>query len=636
MKDAANGGAPPAPPSTPASPDAPPPLRARVQALRALPAFLGMAWRTRPAYAATVVLLRLVRAGVPVGVLWVGKLIIDQVVAAARGGGDPGTLWKLLALEATLVLAGDVLARASQLVESLLGDLFSIAVSVRIMEHASTLDLEQFEDPAFYDHLERARQQTNGDHIGVLSGVMDIAQSLVTIVVLAGAVVAYSPWLGLLLAVSVLPAFLGETHFAALEYSLLFRYTPERRQLNYLRAMAAGDRTAKEVQMFGMADWLIARYRALAERFYRDNRRLAARRSVVSSLLAAAGTAGYYAAYAFLVLAAARGAISVGQLTFLAGSFSRGRDLCQQLMRAAAQACEQSLYLRDLFFFFGMRPRIAAAAGARPVPARLGEGFVFENVGFRYPGSERWAVRGVNLRIDPRECVALVGENGAGKTTLTKLLGRLYDPTEGRITLDGMDLREYDPASLRRSIGVVFQDFVRYDMRLDENIGMGDVQGVRGYLDAALADPAPPLPEAIGMAAERSLAATLLPRLPGGYRQMLGRVFEGGVSLSGGEWQKIALARAYMRLEGSQTLILDEPTAALDARAEFEIFERFRELTRGRMAVLISHRFSTVRMADRVVVLQGGRVVEDGSHDALVGQDGLYAELFGMQAAGYQ
>jgi ATP-binding cassette subfamily B protein len=605
-------------------------------ALRHLPAFLRLVWRTRPTYAAIIVLLRLARGLVPVGALWVGKQILDEVVAATHAAPDLDRLWLLIALEVAIVVTGDLLARASKLVESLLGDLFSIDVSVGIMEHASTLDLEQFEDPGFYDHLERARQQTNGNHIGLLSGVMDIAQSAITLGVLSTVVVGYSPLLGLLLAVAVLPAFLGETHFAALEYSLLFRYTPERRQLNYLRVVAAGDRTAKEVQMFGLAGWLIARYRRLAERFYHENRRLAARKSIVSSLLAMVGTAGYYAAYTLLVMAAVRGTITVGELVFLAGSFARSRDLCQAVLRAVGEACEQSLYLRDLFVFFEMRPRIAARAGGLAIPVPIREGFIFENVSFRYPGRERWAVRHVNLHLRPCECIALVGENGAGKTTLTKLLGRLYDPTQGRITLDGVDLRDYDVAALRSTIGVIFQDFVQYDMCLDENIGIGEIEGVGEYLDQAGTAGGIPRPAPIDVAAERSLAATLLSRLPGGYRQMLGRIFDGGVSLSGGEWQKIALARAYMRAEQAQLLILDEPTAALDARAEYEIFERFRELTQGRTSVLISHRFSTVRMADRVVVMKGGYVVENGDHGTLVEQGGLYAELFGLQAAGYR
>jgi ATP-binding cassette subfamily B protein len=624
--------APPRPPPADDRPD----WRERAAALRYVPPLVRLIWRTSHGLTTAMVALRLVRAFIPVATLWIAKLIIDAVVAAREGGGDAGILWRLVALELGLVLAGEVLTRASVLVESLLGDLFSNQVSVRLMEHAATLDLAQFEDPTFYDHLERARRQTVG-RIGLLSQLLGMGQNAITLLSLGAALAATSPLLLALLAIAVLPSFVGESHFAALEYSLLYRWTPERRQLDYLRYVAASDKTAKEVQMFGLAGWLIDRYRALADRYYAENRRLSIRKSLVGSALSLIGTLGYYGAYVAILLRAVTGAISLGTLTFLAASFARSRELIQMLLLAASEVVEQSLYLRDLFTFFEIQPTIASRPEAPAVPRPLRQGFVFENVGFRYPGSERWAVRGVSFSLAPGERIALVGENGAGKTTITKLLARLYDPTEGRIVLDGVDLREYDLASVRRAIGVIFQDFVRYDMRFDENIAVGEIGRVREYLDAAASNggggdhPAPP---PIATAAEQSLAATLLPRFPEGYRQMLGRRFEGGLDLSGGEWQKVALARAYMR--EAQVLILDEPTAALDARAEYEVFLRFSELIAGRAAVLISHRFSTVRMADRILVLQGGELVEEGTHDALVDRGGLYAELFRMQAAGYR
>jgi ATP-binding cassette subfamily B protein len=496
------------------------------------------------------------------------------------------------------------------------------------MDHAATLDLAQFEDPEFYDHLERARRQTVG-RIALLTLILSMSQDALTLLTLAGALIAYNPWLLLLLAIAVIPSFLGETHFAALGYSLLFRWTPERRQLDYLRLVGASDKTAKEVQMFGLAPWLTDRYRVLSQRFYEENRSLSIRRSAVSSVLSILGTIGYYAAYVIVLLNAVRGEITIGTLTFLAASFGRGRDVIQSILMSASSVYEQSLYLRDLFVFLDMRPTIESAPNARPVPPKIRSGFVFENVGFRYPGSERWAIRNVDLSLKPAERVALVGENGAGKTTITKLMARLYDPTEGRITLDGVDLREYDLVSLRHAIGVIFQDFVRYDMRFDENIGVGEIDSVRADLDKNNGTP-----PAITHAAENSLAASLLPRFTKGYQQMLGRRFDDGVDLSGGEWQKIALARAYIR--DAQVLILDEPTAALDARAEYEVFLRFSELVAGRMAVLISHRFSTVRMADRIIVLRHGKVEEQGSHEELLSKHGLYEELFTMQAAGYR
>jgi len=381
--------------------------------------------------------------------------------------------------------------------------------------------------------------------------------------------------------------------------------------------------------MFGLAPWLTERYRDLSQKFYEENRNLSVRRGVVSALLSILGTVGYYAAYIVILIRAVKGDITIGTLTFLAASFGRGRDVIQNILLSASNVAEQALYLRDLFVFLEMRPTIESAPNARPVPAKIQSGFVFENVGFRYPDNERWAVRNVDLVLRPGERVALVGENGAGKTTITKLLARLYDPTEGRITLDGVDLKEYDLVSLRHTIGVIFQDFVRYDMRFDENIGVGEIDSVRADLDRNNGTP-----PAISAAAENSLAASLLPRFSKGYQQMLGRRFDEGVDLSGGEWQKIALARAYIR--DAQVLILDEPTAALDARAEYEVFLRFSELVAGRMAILISHRFSTVRMADRIIVLRHGKVEEQGSHEELIANGGLYEELFTMQAQGYR
>jgi ATP-binding cassette subfamily B protein len=600
----------------------------RLEALRYVPALFRLIWGTHRGYTAAMVVLRVVRAFVPVVTFWVGKLILDSVIAAKAGNGSLTQVWRYLVLELGIVLVGEILARASSLIESLLGDLFSNAMSVQLMEHAAKLDLAQFEDPEFYDHLERARRQTVG-RIALLSLLLSMSQDALTLLTLAGALIAYNPWLLLLLAAAVVPSFLGETHFASLGYSLLFRWTPERRQLDYLRYVGASDKTAKEVQMFGLAPWLTERYRDLSQRFYEENRNLSIRRGVVSALLSILGTVGYYAAYVVILIRAVKGDITIGTLTFLAASFGRGRDVIQNILLSASNVAEQALYLRDLFVFLDMRPTIESPPNARPVPAKIQSGFVFEDVGFRYPDSERWAIRNVNFALRPGERVALVGENGAGKTTITKLLARLYDPTEGRITLDGVDLKEYDLVSLRHAIGVIFQDFVRYDMRFDENIGVGEIDSVRGELEKSNGTPA-----SITAAAENSLAASLLPRFSKGYQQMLGRRFDEGVDLSGGEWQKIALARAYIR--DAQVLILDEPTAALDARAEYEVFLRFSELVAGRMAILISHRFSTVRMADRIIVLRHGKVEEQGSHEELLANAGLYEELFAMQAKGYR
>jgi ATP-binding cassette subfamily B protein len=599
--------------------------------------FLGLAWQTHRGYASATVLLRLLRATVPIATLWVAKLIIDIVVAARMGRPNLSRLWLLVALELTIVAVGEALDRGSAAVEALFGDLCANHINEKLIAHAGSLDLHHFEDPAFFDRLERAQRQTTG-RIGLLTQLLTLGQDLVTLISLASAILFYSPWLLVLLVVAIVPGFLGEVHFSTLEYSLLYRMTPERRQLDYLRFLGASDKSAKEVQVFGLSTWLLGRYRRLAARLHEANRRLALRKGMAAILLAWLGLSGYYAGYVLILGRAFYGTITIGTLTFLAGSFLRCRAATERLLLSVSNVYEQGLYVRDLFEFFELRPTIDARPGSRSVPSPLKQGLTFEDVGFQYPGSSSWAVRHVNLRIAPGEKIALVGENGAGKTTLAKLLARLYDPTEGRILLDGANLREYQLASLRSAVGVIFQDFVHYDLRLDENIGVGDISQVQEYLDQLLEQPDreaySSTDPAITEAASKSQTADLAASFPLGYRQMLGRRFENGLELSGGEWQKIALARAYIRK--SQIIILDEPTAALDARAEYETFRRFAELVAGQIALLISHRFSTVRMADRIVVLRQGAIAEQGTHDQLLQLNGLYAELFRLQAEGYR
>jgi ATP-binding cassette subfamily B protein len=610
--------------------------REKLGVFRPVRQFLALAWQTHRGYASATVLLRLLRATVPIATLWVAKLIIDIVVAARMGRPNLSRLWLLVAVELTIVAVGEALDRGSAAVEALFGDLCSNRINEKLIAHAGSLDLHHFEDPAFFDRLERAQRQTTG-RIGLLTQLLTLGQDMVTLVSLASAILFYSPWLLVLLVVAIVPGFLGEVHFSTLEYSLLYRMTPERRQLDYLRFLGASDRSAKEVQVFGLSDWLLGRYRRLAARLHEANRRLALRKGMAAILLAWLGLAGYYAGYVLILWRAFYGIITIGTLTFLAGSFLRCRAATERLLLSVSNVYEQGLYVRDLFEFFELRPTIDARPGSRPVPSPLKQGLTFEDVGFQYPGSRSWAVRHVNLLIAPGEKIALVGENGAGKTTLAKLLARLYDPTEGRILLDGVDLREYQLASLRSAVGVIFQDFVHYDLRLDENIGVGDISQVQEYLDQLLERPDSDTTitdAAIAEAASKSQAAELAASFPLGYRQMLGRRFENGFELSGGEWQKIALARAYIRK--SQIIILDEPTAALDARAEYETFRRFAELVAGQIALLISHRFSTVRMADRIVVLRQGAIAEQGTHDQLLQLNGLYAELFRLQAEGYR
>jgi ATP-binding cassette subfamily B protein len=597
-------------------------LKERLAAFRNLPRFFRLVWETSPWMITVNSVLRIARAALPLTILYVGKLIIDEVIRLSQTTGDASHdyIWKLVAAEFALAILSDGLSRIISLLDSLLGDKFANHTSVRIMEHAATLDLDQFEDSTFYDKLERARQQTVGRTV-LLSQVLGQAQDTVTMVFLAAGLVAFNPWLIVLLLVAVVPAFLGESYFNDKSYSLVRGWTPERRELDYLRYLGASDETAKEVKIFGLSGFLTDRFRELSDKFYVANSRLSAKRAVWGTLFASLGSAGYYGAYVYIIARAVNGSLSIGDLTFLAGSFRQLRTLMEGILLRFTSVSQGAIYLSDLFEYFEIQPRIATAPQPRPFPRPIREGFVFENVGFKYLNSDKWANRHLSFTLRAGEKLALVGENGAGKTTLVKLLARLYDPSEGRILLDGHDLREYDLIELRKEIGVIFQDYLRFQMTIAQNIAIGKIDQKENR-------------SLIEDAARQSLANTVAEKLPSGYDQMLGRKFNKGTELSGGEWQKIALARAYIR--DAQVLILDEPTAALDARAEYEVFQRFAELTQGKSAILISHRFSTVRMADRIVVLEQGELLEIGSHEELLEKDGRYAELFQLQAAGYR
>jgi len=564
--------------------------------------------------------LRLVKSAIPLALLYVGKLIIDQVVSLSHVHTSTQHLWQLVAVEFGLAILSDGLNRAISLSDGMLGDLFSNHTSVKIMAHAATLDLDQFEDSVFYDKLERARQQTTG-RTQLLSQVMSQLQDLITMGFLAAGLVAFNPWLFLLLLVTVIPAFVGESYFNDQSYILTRGQTPERRELDYLRYLGASDETAKEVKLFNLSGFIIDRFQLLSNKFYKDNTRLSRRRSVWGAFFALVGSLGYYGAYIIIILKTVDGNLSIGSLTFLAGSFRQLKSLLEGILSRFTTVSQGSMYLRDFFDFFEIMPRIVLSANPRRVPRPIQQGFTFEDVGFKYANTDRWANRHLSFTLHAGEKLALVGENGAGKTTLVKLLARLYDPTEGRILLDGVDLKEYDLADLRLQTGIIFQDYLRYQMSMAQNIAVGNIDEQQNR----------PL---IVSSAQKSLADKLAEKLEGGYDQALGRRFNDGVELSGGEWQKVALARAYMK--DAQLMILDEPTAALDARAEHDVFMRFAELTKNKSAVLISHRFSTVRMADRILVLEKGQMLEIGTHEELLSRKGRYAELFQLQAMGYR
>ncbi len=607
-------------------------LRERLNALKDLAPYIALVWRSSPALTTASLGLRLVRALMPIAILYVGKLIIDDVVAALAmpdrplsmsawiESGKLNAILLLVGIEFALAVIADVMGRVVSLVDALLSERLSNTASLQLMQHAATLDLESFEDSDFQDQLDRARHQTSSG-MTLMTQLFDQAQDFVTVVSFAAGLVFYAPWIIAMLIVALLPAFLGEAHFNAKGYALDFIRTPDRREMDYIRQTASSVETAKEVKIFGLSEFLIERYMKLARGFYGAHRHLAVRRAGWGSLFSSIGTAGNYAAYAYIIWRTLAGEFSVGDLTFLAASFQRLRFLLEGMLAQFSSMAGQALYLKDLFSFFDVKPLIHSPKAPKPFPSPIREGFVFQNVGFAYPGTQRWAMRHVNFTLKAGEVLALVGENGAGKTTLVKLLTRLYDPTEGRILLDGQDLREYDLKELRGHVGVIFQDFVRFSFTAAENVAAGRINAREDR--ARVQD-----------SAKRAQADQVISRLPRGYDQMIGKRFRNGVDLSGGEWQKIAIARAYMR--HADVLILDEPTAALDARSEFEVFQRFKELSKGKMALLISHRFSSVRMADRILVLANGKVEASGTHEELVAQPGRYAELFELQAAGYR
>ncbi len=592
----------------------------RLRALKNVPPVLHFVWESGPSVVFWNIAIRVLVAFLPVGIGIIGRFIIDGVNRIRMHQALPEHFWWLVGGEMGLAVLTGILSRSVDYFDNLLADRYTHHVSVEVMRKAAALDVTVYEDPVFYDRLERARVQAT-DRLAMIQQMGRLIQQTITAIAFSAVLIRYSPFLLLLLIAGIIPAFLGESHFAFLTYAKNFRQTPWRREMDYLRQVGGSKEAAKELKLFNLSSYLTERFTGLSRKIYEENVALNRRRLFWGGLLAILGQLGYYAAYGLSIYRTIQGSYSVGDLTLITTAIMQAMSNIQQAFSTASGVADQALFLTDLLAFFEMKPRVESKVNGLPAPRPVVRGFEFRNVSFAYPGVERRVLSNFNFTLSPGERVALIGENGQGKTTIVKLITRLYDPTEGEILLDGVDLREYDLDDLHSEIGVIFQDFMRYEMTARENIAVGRIE-------------VPHHPEEIEYAAEKSLASGVIAKLHNGYDQMLGRRFEGGVDLSGGEWQKLALARAYLR--DAQLLILDEPTAALDARSEAEVFERFAELTSGKMALLISHRFSTVRMADRIVVLEAGKLVEEGSHTQLMALGGRYAAMFEMQAASYR
>jgi len=588
------------------------------------PKAVQLVWQTNRSATVGLAFLTLGGALLPAAQAWVGKLIVDGVVASIQGGHDPEqtkTVFFYLILELVLFLLSTALNHARRLVQQLIQLQLANHVRGEIIRKALSLELVFFEHPDYYDRLQNARREGSYKPVELINDTFQIVQNTITMISFAALFFRFSPWLVVILFATSVPAFIAETRFSEQGFRLLTRRAPESRQINYLGRLLTEDSAAKEIKLFNLGETLLDRCLTLFDKFFQEDKSLAAKRAVVGFSLGLIATAGFYGSYAWIVWHTVQGNISLGDMTLYLSIFRQGQSTFQSILSAVGSIYENNLFMANYFDFLAIEPQMKVSARREKLPTPLSHGIEFRDVGFRYPESDDWALRGINLSIRPGEKIALVGHNGAGKTTVIKLLSRLYDPTEGAILIDGIDIRELDPLDLRQKIGVIFQDFVRYHLPVTENIGFGQIEAVHRM-------------DRIVESARKSGAHAIIEGLPEGYQTMLGRWFHGGHELSTGQWQRIALARAFMR--EAEILVLDEPTASLDAQTEYEIFLHFQKLTEGKMAILISHRFSTVRMADRIVVIQGGRIAEVGSHQELLRQEGIYAELFSMQAEGYR
>jgi ATP-binding cassette, subfamily B, bacterial len=595
--------------------------RVRIKALSNIPPVLKMVWESSPTVVSSSLLCRFVAAMVPLAMLAVTRFIIDSINGLTSHRSPlPASFWYFVGIEFGLATLAMILGRVIDFCDTVLSERFTCHVNTRIMEHAASLDLMLYEDPLFHDKMERARVQ-GIDRVGMIQAIGRLVQEIMTTLSLTASIFLFSPWILLVLIVCIVPTFFGETHFAFLGYSLSSQQTPARRELEYIRNLGGSRESAKELKLFGLGRFFVDRYRGISDELHRQTIALARHRLVAGLALAALGTIGYYGSYAYAIHQTVTGVLTLGTLTLVAGAIAGSSANIQAVLGTFSSIAGQALFLADLREFFAVRPKIVSKPNALLAPRPIRRGFEFKNVSFSYPGSSKLVLKDINFRLEPSERIALVGKNGQGKTTMVKLLTRLYDVTSGQILLDDVNIREYNLEDLWKEIGVIFQDFMRYDLTASENIAIGRIEKRDNQFG-------------IRAAAKKSLADEVIRDLPHRYDQRLGCRFEGGLDLSGGEWQKIALARAYLR--NAQLLILDEPTASLDARSEHEVFRRFAELTEGKMALLISHRLSTVRMADRILVLEDGKIAEQGAHDQLVTTGGGYAKMFELQAANYR